>query len=95
MKRPAQPEEIAPADVFLAANQCSGPTTGETLPDWRPAVGTPNKLTVWPSGLGTQTALSEFNLSDCYGVRDERHHLSHRPHSCDHGHPLVPGAALI
>lgn len=32
MKRPAQPEEIAPADVFLAANQCSGPTTGETLP---------------------------------------------------------------
>ena len=32
MKRPAQPEEIAPAYVFLASNQCSSYITGETLP---------------------------------------------------------------
>lgn len=32
MKRPAQPEEIAPAFVFLASPQCSGYITGEILP---------------------------------------------------------------
>jgi NAD(P)-dependent dehydrogenase (short-subunit alcohol dehydrogenase family) len=32
MKRPAQPEEIAPAYVFLASAQCSSYITGEVLP---------------------------------------------------------------
>ena len=32
MKRPAQPEEIAPAFVFLAAPCCSSYITGEVLP---------------------------------------------------------------
>jgi NAD(P)-dependent dehydrogenase (short-subunit alcohol dehydrogenase family) len=32
MKRPAQPEEIAPAYVFLAATVCSSYITGEVLP---------------------------------------------------------------
>jgi NAD(P)-dependent dehydrogenase (short-subunit alcohol dehydrogenase family) len=32
MKRPAQPEEIAPAFVFLASEQCSGYISGEILP---------------------------------------------------------------
>jgi len=32
MKRPAQPEEIAPAYVFLASAQCSSYITGEILP---------------------------------------------------------------
>jgi NAD(P)-dependent dehydrogenase (short-subunit alcohol dehydrogenase family) len=32
MKRPAQPEEIAPAYVFLASPQCSSYITGELLP---------------------------------------------------------------
>jgi NAD(P)-dependent dehydrogenase (short-subunit alcohol dehydrogenase family) len=32
MKRPAQPEEIAPAFVFLAAPTCSSYITGEILP---------------------------------------------------------------
>jgi NAD(P)-dependent dehydrogenase (short-subunit alcohol dehydrogenase family) len=32
MKRPAQPEEIAPAYVFLAAPVCSSYITGEVLP---------------------------------------------------------------
>ncbi len=32
MKRPAQPEEIAPAYVFLATSQCSSYITGEILP---------------------------------------------------------------
>ena len=32
MKRPAQPEEIAPAFVFLASAQCSGYVSGEVLP---------------------------------------------------------------
>jgi NAD(P)-dependent dehydrogenase (short-subunit alcohol dehydrogenase family) len=32
MKRPAQPEEIAPAYVFLASGQCSSFITGEVLP---------------------------------------------------------------
>ena len=32
MKRPAQPEEIAPAFVFLAAPSCSSYITGEILP---------------------------------------------------------------
>jgi len=32
MKRPAQPEEIAPAYVFLAAPGCSSYITGEILP---------------------------------------------------------------
>ena len=32
MKRPAQPEEIAPAYVFLASPQCSGYISGEVLP---------------------------------------------------------------
>jgi NAD(P)-dependent dehydrogenase (short-subunit alcohol dehydrogenase family) len=32
MKRPAQPEEIAPAFVFLASEQCSGYVSGEILP---------------------------------------------------------------
>ena len=32
MKRPAQPEEIAPACVFLASPQCSSDITGEILP---------------------------------------------------------------
>jgi NAD(P)-dependent dehydrogenase (short-subunit alcohol dehydrogenase family) len=32
MKRPAQPEEIAPAYVFLASRQCSSFITGEVLP---------------------------------------------------------------
>jgi NAD(P)-dependent dehydrogenase (short-subunit alcohol dehydrogenase family) len=32
MKRPAQPEEIAPAFVFLAAPSCSSSITGEILP---------------------------------------------------------------
>jgi NAD(P)-dependent dehydrogenase (short-subunit alcohol dehydrogenase family) len=32
MKRPAQPEEIAPAFVFLASSQCSSYITGEILP---------------------------------------------------------------
>ena len=32
MKRPAQPEEIAPAYVFLASQQCSSYITGEILP---------------------------------------------------------------
>jgi NAD(P)-dependent dehydrogenase (short-subunit alcohol dehydrogenase family) len=32
MRRPAQPEEIAPAYVFLASAQCSGYITGEILP---------------------------------------------------------------
>jgi NAD(P)-dependent dehydrogenase (short-subunit alcohol dehydrogenase family) len=32
MKRPAQPEEIAPAYVFLASPQCSSFITGEILP---------------------------------------------------------------
>ena len=32
MKRPAQPEEIAPAYVFLAAPSCSSYITGEVLP---------------------------------------------------------------
>ncbi len=32
MKRPAQPEEIAPAYVFLASAQCSSFITGEVLP---------------------------------------------------------------
>jgi len=32
MKRPAQPEEIAPAYVFLASGQCSSYITGEILP---------------------------------------------------------------
>jgi len=32
MKRPAQPEEIAPAFVFLAAPSCSSYLTGEILP---------------------------------------------------------------
>jgi hypothetical protein len=31
MKRPAQPEEIAPAYVFLASPQCSSYITGEIL----------------------------------------------------------------
>ena len=32
MGRPAQPEEIAPAYVFLASAQCSSFITGEVLP---------------------------------------------------------------
>jgi NAD(P)-dependent dehydrogenase (short-subunit alcohol dehydrogenase family) len=32
MKRPAQPEEIAPAFVFLAAPVCSSYISGEVLP---------------------------------------------------------------
>lgn len=32
MKRPAQPEEIAPAYVFFASNQCSSFISGEVLP---------------------------------------------------------------
>ena len=32
MKRPAQPEEIAPAYVFLASPQTSSFITGEVLP---------------------------------------------------------------
>jgi NAD(P)-dependent dehydrogenase (short-subunit alcohol dehydrogenase family) len=32
MKRPAQPEKIAPAFVFLAAPSCSSYITGEILP---------------------------------------------------------------
>jgi len=32
MKRPAQPEEVAPAYVFLASPQCSSYITGEVLP---------------------------------------------------------------
>jgi NAD(P)-dependent dehydrogenase (short-subunit alcohol dehydrogenase family) len=32
MKRPAQPEEIAPSYVFLAAPACSSYITGEVLP---------------------------------------------------------------
>ena len=32
MKRPAQPEEIAPAFVFLASPNCSSYITGEVLP---------------------------------------------------------------
>jgi NAD(P)-dependent dehydrogenase (short-subunit alcohol dehydrogenase family) len=32
MKRPAQPEEVAPAYVFLAAPTCSSYITGEILP---------------------------------------------------------------
>ena len=32
MKRPAQPEEIAPAYVFLASGQCSSYITGEIVP---------------------------------------------------------------
>ena len=32
MKPPAQPEEIAPAFVFLAAPSCSSYITGEILP---------------------------------------------------------------
>ncbi|MNL57225.1 General stress protein 39 [compost metagenome] len=32
MQRPAQPEEIAPAYVFLASAQCSSYITGEILP---------------------------------------------------------------
>jgi NAD(P)-dependent dehydrogenase (short-subunit alcohol dehydrogenase family) len=32
MKRPAQPEEIAPAFVFLASAQCSGYISGEIFP---------------------------------------------------------------
>lgn len=32
MKRPAQPEEIAPAYVFLASPQCSSYITGEVMP---------------------------------------------------------------
>ena len=32
MKRPAQPEEIAPAYVFLASSHCSSYITGEILP---------------------------------------------------------------
>jgi NAD(P)-dependent dehydrogenase (short-subunit alcohol dehydrogenase family) len=32
MKRPAQPEEIAPAYVFLASAQCSSYITGGILP---------------------------------------------------------------
>jgi NAD(P)-dependent dehydrogenase (short-subunit alcohol dehydrogenase family) len=32
MKRPAQPEEIAPAYVFMAAPSCSSYITGEILP---------------------------------------------------------------
>ena len=32
MGRPAQPEEIAPAYVFLASPQCSSFITGEVLP---------------------------------------------------------------
>jgi NAD(P)-dependent dehydrogenase (short-subunit alcohol dehydrogenase family) len=32
MKRPAQPEEIAPAFVFLASPQMSSYITGEVLP---------------------------------------------------------------
>jgi NAD(P)-dependent dehydrogenase (short-subunit alcohol dehydrogenase family) len=32
MKRPAQPEEIAPSYVFLAAAACSSYITGEVLP---------------------------------------------------------------
>jgi len=32
MQRPAQPEEIAPAYVFLASKQCSSYITGEILP---------------------------------------------------------------
>jgi NAD(P)-dependent dehydrogenase (short-subunit alcohol dehydrogenase family) len=35
MKRPAQPEEIAPAYVFLASAQCSSFITGEVLADHR------------------------------------------------------------
>lgn len=32
MKRPAQPEEMAPAYVFLASSHCSSYITGEVLP---------------------------------------------------------------
>lgn len=32
MRRPAQPEELAPAYVFLASPQCSSYITGEILP---------------------------------------------------------------
>jgi NAD(P)-dependent dehydrogenase (short-subunit alcohol dehydrogenase family) len=32
MKRPAQPEELSPAYVFLAAPACSGYITGIVLP---------------------------------------------------------------
>lgn len=32
MQQPAQPEEIAPAWVFLASPQCSSYITGEILP---------------------------------------------------------------
>jgi len=32
MRRPAQPEEIAPAFVFLASPHCSSYITGEVLP---------------------------------------------------------------
>lgn len=32
MKRPAQPEELASAYVFLASPQCSSYITGEILP---------------------------------------------------------------
>ena len=39
MKRPAQPEEIAPAFVFLAAPCCSSYITGEVLADHRRLFG--------------------------------------------------------
>ena len=32
MQRPAQPEEVAPAYVFLAAPSCSSYISGEVLP---------------------------------------------------------------
>jgi NAD(P)-dependent dehydrogenase (short-subunit alcohol dehydrogenase family) len=32
MKRPARPEEVAPANVFLAAPSCSSYISGEILP---------------------------------------------------------------
>ncbi|MFL6632950.1 MAG: short-chain dehydrogenase, partial [Massilia sp.] len=32
MKRPAQPEELSPAYVYLASNVCSGYVTGVVLP---------------------------------------------------------------
>ena len=46
MKRPAQPEKIAPAFVFLASPNCSSYITGEVLPiiGGIPVVGSMDKL---------------------------------------------------
>ena len=65
MKRPAQPEEIAPAFVFLAAPCCSSYITGEILPIIGGYSG--------GSGRLLPAALQEHQPGDHDSLAEERH----------------------